>query len=853
MRIPVRHVAGNVIWTVHGTAWGIWRVEGSGSAHSSQADKKRRLGALESLVKTLVGESMMLSLCPQVDPATVVRAMTDDVDLEDPASERYVDLSLRVLAQLEGLELTGRTDWLAVPLPATTRKQQARDVLSAGWADFVLQMGLLPPAIRSADEVTRLEQASRIAAGWPAELQVRPASEAEILWIYGHAARRGVLEPLLPKTGAPRGVRGRGRRAAALGQVVLTEGAVPGVEVDEDGQADEAGGRRGGPFGRRWLRASTEWGDSYQALLALAEMPEAFAWPGSEYLAAVDEFSFPVDWVMRLKVTSGSVAEAETRQKARELAGQPEEYGADPAGAPARIEKDAADLDEFRQRVTASQTEVEVRAMAALCVWGATPEEAEARATELKNWYGGGEYTVVRPLGEQESLWYGMLPGARTPAVMAQYAQFLLARDFAMSGPFGSSALGDETGPLYGLQLSGGGMRPVLVDWTQGPKRSASASAAFLGELGGGKSVAMKAAVYSILAAGRRTSRPGSRGRAVIVDRTPKREWVTFAEACPGTTQVINIDSRAEVSLDPLRIFAGNPQEAQTFTESFMTLLLGIPPMDDMGIALSEAIEEVLAGPEPSMSALMEELGRRRDDPSSQSVLRKLNSHRRKHLARAVFDPDLPVVDVESADAIVFAVSALSLPKARELDRLEKVEYEKVFGRAVLYLIAAICRRICFDPRHPEEFTVAVWDECWWLTSSPEGLELLLEMVRDGRKHNAGALVGSHDANDIGPSDNEVGQIVQGLFRRRMLFRQTDRTLARRALAFLGLDPDDENLVELVTTGLSPLMDSAEQQALRAGECLHRDLMGRVGGMQVLIPADPQAARAIHSDPAVAA
>ncbi|MEU6175887.1 ATP-binding protein [Streptantibioticus parmotrematis] len=857
MRLPVRHIAGNVIWSTTGSCWGIWRVEGASSAHASLATKKRRLATIEALVKSLSGEAMLLSLCPQIDPASVVETMTAGVDLEHPGSERYVELSLRVLDQLDCLELTGRTDWLAVPLPVT-RGQALRQAVAAARSDVTVQLGLIPAPVPAQEEVAQLEAAQRMAAAWPSGLRLRPAREAEILWMYAHAARRGVpVEPLLPSAGAPCEVLGRGRSVAALGEVVLAEGARPAADGDGDGGRDGARQRRGAGgragFGRRWLRVSTEWGDSYQALLALSEMPRAFRWPGSELLASLDEHGMPVDWVVRLKVTPGRIAEAKSRRQARELAAQPEQYGADPAGVPDSVDEDTEDLREYRAKLTASQTEVEASVMTAMCVWGTTPEEAVARAEQLAQHYQGSEYTLTRPVGRQEDLWYGMLPGARTPKVMTGYRQILLGRDFAMSGPFASTALGDEHGPLYGLQLSGGGLRPVFVDWTRGPDQAASASAAFIGEVGGGKSTALKAAVYSILAAGHRVGQPASRGRAVIVDRTPQQEWVRFARACPGTTQVVGVDRHAAVSLDPLRAFT-SPEEAQRFTESFLTLLLGINPMDEQGIALSEAIEEVLAGPAPSMRALVEELtARGPEDPMAQSLARKLASHQRKDLSRAIFDPALPVVDTAAADAIVFAVSNLALPKKAELEgaRLDRMEYEKVFGRAALYLIAAISRKVCFE--NPAEYCAAVWDECWWLTSSPEGLELLLELVRDGRKHNAGVLAASHDADDIGPEASEQGRVVRGLFRRRFLFRQSDDELARRGLKFMGLPPNDEDLVTRVTTGLSPLMEDGEAQALRAGECLHRDLLGRIGGMQVLIPADPDVAAAIHSDPALAA
>ncbi|WP_328541222.1 ATP-binding protein [Streptomyces sp. NBC_00371] len=851
MKMPIRHVAGNVVWSVHGTVWALYRVQGVDQVHSSKTAKLRRLKALEALVKKLVGESMWLSLCPQVDPRAVVRAMTEDIDMQ--ASDHYTQVAHRVLDTLEGLELTGRTDWLAVPLPAVGRRQRLADMAGAAKAEVALQLGLLPAPISRREEGRRLAQAAQMAATWPGTVAVCPASEAEILWIYGHSARRGVLEPLLPAPDALRGLVNRGRTVAALGQAVLAEGAIDGVLADDEER------RGAGVFKRRWLEVATEHGASYQSFLTLSEMPEAFRFPGSEYLAALDTFDFPVDWVVRLNVTPGAVAEAKTRRKARDLAGQPEEWAHDPAGVPASIGKAADSLAENRERLTASKGEVDVRAMVAFCVWGASAQEVEQRAGQLTAEFGGDDYTVDRPLGDQEHLFYGMLPGARTPQAMASYVQYLLARDFCMAGPWAATELGDERGPLYGWQLTGGGARPVLMDFTRGPKKRTSASAAFLGELGGGKSYAMKCAVYWTLAAGRKAGVPGSRGRTVIVDRTPKQEWLRFARACPGRTELITTDSSAGVCLDPFRVFTQqrgqvpvDVSEAQRRCESFLHMLLGIQSMDEAGDVLSEAVAHVLVSTRPSMRALMVHLterGVRDDDPICRSLARKLNMHARRDIARAVFDESLPVIDTD-ADSVVFSVAQLALPKKWELEpgHFERLSPEKVFGRAALYLIAAICRHIAFDPRHEAEFCQVVWDECWWLTSAPEGLDLLLELVRDGRKHNAGVLVGSHDPDDIGP-DTEVGRIVRGLFPRRHLFRQTNKELARRGLDFLDLDTGDPELLEMVTTRLSPLDESEVVQAQRAGECLVRDLFGRIGAMRVQMPLDPALADVIHSDP----
>ena len=56
-------------------------------------------------------------------------------------------------------------------------------------------------------------------------------------------------------------------------------------------------------------------------------------------------------------------------------------------------------------------------------------------------------------------------------------------------------------------------------------------------------------------------------------------------------------------------------------------------------------------------------------------------------------------------------------------------------------------------------------------------------------------------------------------------------------------------MLKIVTENLSPVNVSDHERAIRAGECLYRDLKRRIGGMKVLIPADEQAADAIHTTP----
>ncbi|MEU5421118.1 ATP-binding protein [Streptomyces sp. NPDC020667] len=846
MRLPVRHISGHLIWTTSATTWACWRVNTDNYTHASRSTKRERLDALESLFKALRGEALLLSLCPQVDAASVVTRMTAGVDLD--ASPEYVDLSLRVLDQLEGLELTGRVDFLCVPLPHLDLKDTARAVASSVQAEMMGALGLPVAPIRREEEKARLEQAKRMAAGWPAGIKLRPATEAEILWIYGHSARRGISEPLLPEDGTPRALRGRGHTVRAHTEVIL----------DEGGRSDRTSKMPSNPFRRRYLKVTSEHGDSYQAFSMLSEMPESFRFPGSEYLSILDEFGFPVDWAVRLHVESGAKAEPKSRRQQRELAHQRGEYAGETAGVPATLDRASLSLDEYRDRLTSSSTEVEIRPAVAVCVWGETPEEANERATALAHHFGGNEYTLVRPVGDQAAIFHGMLPGTKTPRPMLDYAQVQLARDFAMAMPFCGAGLGDDTGMLFGLQLNGGGVRPVLVDFSHGPRVNANASAAFVGELGSGKSVAMKCAMYSILTTGHRTDTKKSRGRALVIDRTPQQEWSRFATACPGTTQIIRVDENAGVSLDPLRVFRG-PRAAR-YTESFLTPLLDIGGMSIEGITLAEAIEATRLAPNPSMTALMQTLAERArtEDPeepndtavraAASELVRKLRSLAKKDLGRVIFDPNLPVVRITDADSIVFAVDRLGLPSKEELaeHRLVSLEVEKRFGWRLMYLMTALCREIAFA--NPAEFCGVFLDECWWLTSSAEGTNLLLELISDGRKHHAGAFAGSHDPYDIGPK-NEVGDKIRALLGHILVFRHRGKALAARCLEFLDLDPTDAEMIKRITENLSPINLSDSERILRAGECLYRDLLKRIGGMKVLIPADERAAEAIHTTP----
>jgi hypothetical protein len=333
-------------------------------------------------------------------------------------------------------------------------------------------------------------------------------------------------------------------------------------------------------------------------------------------------------------------------------------------------------------------------------------------------------------------------------------------------------------------------------------------------------------------------------GCAICIDRTPVREWATFARtAAAGRVQIIDA-AQAEVSIDPLRMFDG--PEGRHYALSYLTLQLGIGPMSTNGEVLHHAVERAALSGAPSMHRVLDvleematsEAGKRQDTAATLAGLLRVVAT--NSLARMVFDPALPPVrlDASSAsDMIVITTTGLKLPPKAAFDNpeiLHQQPLEALIGRAVLYLIAAIARQTAFED--PERFTVVVLDELYWLTSSAEGTALVHEILHDGRKHGAGLLAGSHDAEELGPD--------RGLMAYRALARTADRERARRGLEFVGLDPNDGELLRLVTTGLSPVGLKG-----REGEFLLTCPRQNTGRVKVFIPRIERITASITTTP----
>ncbi|WP_338704329.1 ATP-binding protein (plasmid) [Streptomyces sp. Q6] len=882
MRVPMQHLAGHLLWSTEGHTWAVYRLhpaagerghsaEAVTGAYVSAAVREEQLQRITQLVRSLSGEPRLFGVCAQLDPSEIAWRMLEglhDADGElQPGARPWLEHVEAALDELDGREMHTRTLWLAVPLNTQERAAKTslltRGITWGAWGEYVDALGLTPSPVSETEVRQAQETAHQVEAQMTGSVPFRPATPAEIVWLVQHAVHRGLREPLLADASASPLYAGRVRDGALhspsyadLGQIRLEEGGRPRTAAVATTEAKARGWRAGpsrtkrassrrttrqwwkeatSPIRRQWLQVESPAGTGYQAHLVLAEAPPAVSQQAADLFAQLEVLDFPVDFTVSLGLIDSAEARRKIQAKRSELVDQVDQYAARPTGAPRAIPEAERDLDEEDTRLARTSAEVEVQAVTVLTVWAPSPELCDARARALEKLLAGCDYRMLRPTGLQSDLFTLGLPGSVRPYAVREFRQNQLGEDWAMSGAFTRSEVGDPTGMLLGRDLDCGTTRPVLINVSDAPKRDASASVAAIGDLGGGKSAFGKLVESAVVDRG---------GRAICIDRTPAREWARFARgSAPGRYQIIDA-ARAELSIDPLRLFPG--PEGRRYALNYLSLQLGIPLMSVQGEVLHHAVEQAASVPEPSMSGVVEILAQTAADGSGErtdaakTLVGMLRLVTTNPLAAMIFDPELPVARLDgdaTADLLVITTTGLVLPPRVAFEKPEILQHqplEALIGRAVLYLIAAMARQAAFSDL--DRFCAVVTDEMYWLTSSAEGSALVHEILHDGRKHNAGLIAAAHDAKELGEDAN--------LFAYKLLGRTADRDSARRGLNFIGLDGRDEDLLRTVTTELSPVGHRE-----RAGEFLLTGPRQNTGRIKVRIPAVPRIDDHIRTTP----
>lgn len=800
--IPIRRVDGNRIWTTDGSVWALWRVALPSYPFLS-ADKKLVLHSrVRDALVALPAHSQLLSICREVPATELAGRVAAGVPLA--AAMRWQQA---VKGDLDRA-LASRPVQRRLYLCARVVEPRARTIVDSALAVVAGAFGAAGPAVSGTDRHAAAIRAADLGTRLGRTLSITALAPAELRWLYHRAPLFGLATGMAPPAD-PSGPRG-----PAVATPVTTLSPDDAV-LWEGGHNDDPGR----PRHRRYLRVDTDQGVTYQATLLISEMPASFVYPGGgEWFRIADLASFDVDWVARIRAVPNMEAQSRARRQQRQLNAQYAEYEGEPAGPPRTLAAALEGVDDEQSALAANPGDPELQVTIGFRVAGDSPAQVDARAAQLCDLLEPAGYGLHRPTGGQVACYGAALPGSAAPAVCGDYVQYLLPRDLAAGAPVAGHDIGDPRGIPIAIDISGGQSSAVLLDPAYGPATNRSGSLGVFGALGSGKSYFVKRLLLGTIARD---------GRVVTLDRTTAGEYARLVPAVPGQATVVQLDGHAEVGLDPLRVFDG--EDGIRVALGFLSLLTRTTPSDVDGAVLSQAVRRA-AGDGGRLADVLAVLDD--DDPEAHGLRRKLGAHLDQPLARLVF-ADRPPLRLD-ADYICFHAPGLSLPDRDAMIHehlARQMLPEQVFGQALLYLVAAVARALTFaDPRR---FGATLVDEAWALTSSPQGRQLLLDSIRDGRKHNAAVWLLSQHPDDLG--DDALSHLL-GM---RMLFRQS-RGAAPAALRFMGLEAEDD-LVELV---------SAE---LQTGQCLLRDVADRVGLVQVIQAGSSQVRAVLDTTPSVAA
>jgi hypothetical protein len=786
VRAPHYFFWGNLVLRTPVDAWAVYEVEGQSYPGLSDSRKIEVAERLEALAYTIESDFQLLRVSRAFDAEAYVRRAMATVDRRHGERERFEAHLTEHRREFEQREVVRPEIYLAVRLEG------------AGGT------GPLGGLLDGAAEVWRT-----IAGGLGYE-ESRGLGEREISAL--RRAEEQVYERVLGylecgRVG-PDQLAGLIRRAytRGLGEPDLDESFQPQALSFIDGEGEE----RFEPYGYDLLRlhesrvrvesrslvVDSERGRAHQGLLVLGAMPEEAIVPGSaaELMFTPLEVGFPVDAVLHVEYVANRDARRQVSKRkidADQIAREESHGDHGPSVESARRPHAARELEAV---LGGGDRPPLLRSALVLAVAGEGAEELEDRIDRLEDSY--GRVQLHRPAGEQHRLFLASLPATTFP--LPEYKEFLLPDQLGAMVPHAISHAGSRIGPYIGHTLTGS-RQPIQFDLAEACQQNRPPTCLLAGSLGSGKTIFLEFAVWQAFL----------QGSGPIVDIDPKGDHVL--ERLPGMegkVEAIELapDERYRGLLDPMRV--GGEETREDLTYNFLLSILPAPVKPEWQTQMRLAIQEASAAGARSCGEVVERLGEG-SSGDGREVARAIEVHGSTGLARlGLGDRETTLAEVGSSQLISLRIRNLTLPLAGTA-RSELLEEERT-SLAVLRLLAAYALRLTAadTTRH----SVLAMDEAWALTTDTQGRALLERISRLGRSQNITPILATQMLGDTA----ELEPLVGALF----AFGVETEAEARKALALLRLDPEDEPLVQRLL-------------GYRQGRCYFRDFEGQVAPIQV--------------------
>lgn len=824
-----RHIAGHLRWLEDGTVLASWRLNTLPRPRNERSAGEVAREHTE-LWRAIAGHRFWLeSLLIWTDPSEIANAMLAGVNLA--ASPAWADTTEAALDVLDQEGLGTRRHILTVQLKLPTKLMITASALAAANdAVEALSMSAIPP---SPDLLAAaMTAATKIERALPKAFAPRRVTHAEVVWTRRHAWSRQMADLVDPD------------RAPELAEELL-EGAqgLGRIHLDPNGASTGEYTKATAALRNRWIAVSDDRGATcYQSGLIISRIPRHMGWPDTEFLGRIDDSGVPVDLTITGIVRTASEALRKSENAMKQLGDQAAQVSGDGEGtAPAAHQVRVSDATQiavdYAAELTRGRTLVEVEPVLLVSVAADTPEACDRMAQDYMNADVNRELGIVRPIGEEASMFWARQPGGIPSPSVNSYRQLShSAGGIGQSALITSAELGDQTGIPLAIN-EGSALRSLVMIEPFGLGKDfkrKSPSMATVGDQGGGKTNFAKTFAGHMVDRG---------ARFIATDTSAEGEWGTFTRSLNTSLEIVDF-ANPTCSIDPLRILSGN--DGATVMQSFLSTLLDIDATGLQGRTLAKVLRPSYLTQHNlrSSGALMGHLASLKgngltkdgiDATAAREIAERVSVFTdlddANGLAAVLFDPNLPPLDMDT-QCQIWWMNAVQLPTEAEISNVklfEQMSVEKRLGRAAYALYARFAQLVCTaDENTPALQNV---DEFHHMHSSPEAMQANAKFLRMGRHH----MAFWHAQSQLPRDFMGLGDLI----RTRVVLRLSTEEAALEAAAFLGKRSREDATKESQEEADERYQLAREILAHNApgnGAGMMLDHRGAIGSIQTLLP-----------------
>ena len=552
---------------------------------------------------------------------------------------------------------------------------------------------------------------------------------------------------------------------------------------------------------QRYLHMKSENSESYVAYFTISDVVGELDFPSSEiFYYQEQQFDFAIDTSMNVEIITNKAALHTVRNKKKELKDLDNHAWENNSETTNQVAEALDSVDELESVLDQSKESM-YKLSYVVRVTAPDVEELKRRCNQVRDFYDDASIKLVRPIGDMMGLHSEFIPASKR--YMNDYMQYVTS-DFLAGLGFGATQmLGERDGIYLGYNVDTDQnvyVQPARA--AQGVKGSVTnaLSGAFLGSLGGGKSLSFNLLTYYSVLNG---------AQALILD--PKSERGLWKEKLPEIADEINIvnltsDEENKGMLDPY-IIMRKTKDAESLALDVLAFLTGISSRDGkLFPVLRRAVRAVTNSETRGLLRVIDAL---REDGSETAlaIADHIESFTDYDFAHLLFSNGKVQQTISLEKQLnIIQVADLVLP-----DRdTAPTDYTTIEMLSISMLIVISTFALDFIHSDRSIFKMVGLDEAWAFLNVAQGKTLANKLVRAGRSMNAAVYFVAQNAGDVADENikNNIGM--------KFAFRSTDINEIKKTLEFFGLDSEDEN-------------NQKRLRNLENGQCLFQDLYGRVG------------------------